>query len=460
MKNGTFLKLCSIVLAFVLMAGLAACGKTAPAAQSEVAASSAAVESAKASETEKEKVTINFAAVYTPEHPFGPTVGQILDQFVKDHPEVTLERQLAPGEQLAEKINVQFASGTMPEVFVTYVGAGSIGKYGKGAIDLTEYLDADQNWKDGFIAGALDNYRIEGMPGIYAAPLGAFCVGFYYNKEMFQKANIEPPKTWKELQDVIAKLKSTGVTPWALGGKDSWRAEHLASNIFYKLNGVQGAKDLGSRKLAYDSAEFLSMYKAMVELNDLGAFGKTFAAMDYAGEIAAFNNEKAAMRMSGSWTVGETTGKDAPAGIKEKVGFFPFPYFEGKEATKDDWMGGTSDAFAISASTNGHQREMAIQLVKTLTSSESSKLIIETAHDLTAVKADVDPAKAGTLLAEVSKAMGTGKSFGGDFVGFEADAEVNKKAYDFCQAVLIKSLTPEEAAKKLMEQIKKNEGKK
>ena len=94
--------------------------------------------------------------------------------------------------------------------------------------------------------------------------------------------------------------------------------------------------------------------------------------------------------------------------------------------------------------------------MKTITSSESSKLIIETAHDLTAVKADVDPAKSGTLLAEVSKAMGTGKAFGGDFVEHEKDMAVNDKAYNLCQAVLIKQVTPEEAIKQLMDEIDKS----
>ena len=48
-------------------------------------------------------------------------------------------------------------------------------------------------------------------------------VGFWYNKDQFDKAGITaPPATWDEFLADVAELKDAGITPIALGGKDKW----------------------------------------------------------------------------------------------------------------------------------------------------------------------------------------------------------------------------------------------
>ncbi|KRF43822.1 ABC transporter substrate-binding protein [Paenibacillus sp. Soil787] len=434
----------------IMSMALSACGT-----KQEAQSTASVTPSATAAATQKpaEKVTLRISAVYTPEHPFGPAIAQTIDEFTKKHPEVTVEKEFAADP--SQKLKVDLASDNLPEIFTVY-GLAADNDYvkNKKILELTSVLNADSKWKDGFIAGALDNYKL-GTEGYYAAPIGAFVTGFYYNKELFQKAGVEPPKTWNELLAVINKLNGSSITPWSLAA-ETWRTEHLFTAISYKLNGTQLSKDLAERKLPYNSPQVIDVFSKMKDLVDAGAFGKNYIGGKYAGEIADFNNGKAAMRYSGSWTIGESTGKDAPAGFKDKVGFFPFPYFEGKEANKDTWMGGTSDAFAISSKVTGHQKDMAIELVKALTSTATSKLIQETAHDLTAVKADVDPAKAGPLVAEVSKAMSTGKTFAGDAIGPEPVKAVNTKFYDITLEVFGKHTTPQDAVKQMDDAIAKN----
>jgi ABC-type glycerol-3-phosphate transport system substrate-binding protein len=38
-------------------------------------------------------------------------------------------------------------------------------------------------------------------------------INWFYNKDLFAKAGVEPPKTWTEFVDVSAKLKDAGITP-------------------------------------------------------------------------------------------------------------------------------------------------------------------------------------------------------------------------------------------------------
>lgn len=448
-----------IVAVLLVMLALTACGSNnGNSGKGDPGKGTAGTTSPAASEAPKEKVTLRVATAYTPDHPFGPAIDQILTEFTAQHPEVTIEKEFLPVAELDKKLTVDRATDNLPEVFVIFPGA-STADYAieNKIIDLTEYLNSDTDWKDGFISGALDSLRFEGLTGIYGAPLGAYSTGFYYNKELFQTAGVEPPKTWDELLAVIDKLKAANVTPMAIGASESWRAEHLYTALFYKWNGTEKAKQILSRELPYSSPEAIEPFKRMVQLVDAGAFDKKYLALNYAGEVADFNNEKAAMRFSGSWAVGESTGPNSPEGFGDKVGFFPFPYFTEKEEHKDSWMGGVSDSFAISTKAQGHQKDMAIELVKTLTSSASSKIIIESAHDLTAVKAEVDPEKSGKLIAEVSKAMSTGKEFAGDVSAFEPVKAANTKLYDLTQAVLVKGATPEEAAKQLDAEVAKSQ---
>ena len=64
-------------------------------------------------------------------------------------------------------------------------------------------------------------YQVDGKQ--YGIPFDLGMVGFWYNKSQFAKAGITAaPATWDDLLADIGKLKTAGVTPVALAGKDTW----------------------------------------------------------------------------------------------------------------------------------------------------------------------------------------------------------------------------------------------
>ena len=136
-------------------------------------------------------------------------------------------------------------------------------------------------------------YDIEGMWGV---PFSNVSGGFYYNKALFEKAGIkEVPATWDELLDCVEKLKAVDVIPWALGAKDGWRVEHLYSAIFYRMNGVEGAKALGDRSMKYSSPEAVAAWEELQKLVDMEAFGPEPASVDFANEMTMLQTGKAAL---------------------------------------------------------------------------------------------------------------------------------------------------------------------
>ncbi|MBP1994484.1 ABC transporter substrate-binding protein [Paenibacillus eucommiae] len=101
--------------------------------------------------------------------------------------------------------------------------------------DPTPYND-NKVWGDTFVAGILDSVRAPNGK-LYDIPADGVGVAIFYNKKIFQDLNLEVPKTWKEFMDVQAKIKASGVTPFAFnmvnkGCCDASWSEALLHNQF------------------------------------------------------------------------------------------------------------------------------------------------------------------------------------------------------------------------------------
>ena len=57
---------------------------------------------------------------------------------------------------------------------------------------------------------------------LYAVPLAQQTLQMFYNKDLFAKQGLTPPTTWAQFIEVNARLKEQGITPMAVGAKDSW----------------------------------------------------------------------------------------------------------------------------------------------------------------------------------------------------------------------------------------------
>ena len=57
---------------------------------------------------------------------------------------------------------------------------------------------------------------------LYAVPLAQQTLQMFYNKDLFDKQGLKPPTTWAQFIEVNARLKENGITPMAVGAKDSW----------------------------------------------------------------------------------------------------------------------------------------------------------------------------------------------------------------------------------------------
>lgn len=59
----------------------------------------------------------------------------------------------------------------------------------------------------------------------------------WYSRRLFAKGGVQPPRTLDELEEVTAKLRATGIRPFAVAGKDGWTLTDWFENVYLRTAG-------------------------------------------------------------------------------------------------------------------------------------------------------------------------------------------------------------------------------
>jgi len=186
-------------------------------------------------------------------------------------------------------------------------------------IDLTK-----QSFMKNYTPSVLSSIAFKGKQ--YTIPTGiSYETGVYYNKDIFKKYGIDVPTTWSEFEKVADTLKSDGVTPLGIGGKDSWPAG------LPMLAAVQGqypttadkegvAKNLWNQKTKLTDAKPQAILDTTEKV--FGYAQQNFAGVPYSATPGAFAAGQYAMTPDGTWNYPTIASAVAS---KFDIGYFPLP---------------------------------------------------------------------------------------------------------------------------------------
>ncbi|MFI0723560.1 ABC transporter substrate-binding protein [Streptomyces sp. NPDC021224] len=269
-------------------------------------------------------------------------------QFVQDsvkafhalHPNVTIKVQYVQNEDFDGKLQTALNSNSAPDVFLQRGGGKMQAMVDAGQIQPLN-LTATDTQNVGTAALASDT--IDGK--VYAIPLDTQPEGIYYSKDLFKQAGIAaPPTTMAELQADVAKLKTIGVAPIAVGGKDAWPAAHWYYN-FAVRECSQDTMNKTAKSLKFDDPCWTKAGDDLAAFVKTSPFQKGFltaSAQQGAGSSAGLlANHKAAMELMGNWdpgVIGSLTPDQKPL---PDLGWFPFPAVEGGQGDPSAMMGGS-----------------------------------------------------------------------------------------------------------------------
>ncbi|WPP41180.1 extracellular solute-binding protein [Paenibacillus hunanensis] len=327
-------KVLALLLAGALTVGLTACGK-----------SDSSSSGASGGSSSGEKVTITFQNISPdPTTPAYKIIRQLVAEYQKEHPNVEIALDTLNTDQQKLKLKTQAASREIPDITMVnpaaqmkpYVDAGLLAP-------LDDVLDKD-GLRDTYQKGLLDYYSKDNK--VYALPDGNNIEVGFYNKALFAKAGIDaPPTTFDELLADVGKLKAAGITPIAIGEKDSWTGSFLFMNILLRTNGGPGfLQDVADGKKTFNDPAFIEAVEAFQKLVQAGAFPDGATAIDATAGGNMFRTGQAAMFFIGTW---ETGSNDAST-VGKDIGVFKFPTVNGK-GNLDEYMLAPGSAYAVSA---------------------------------------------------------------------------------------------------------------
>ncbi len=270
-------------------------------------------------------------------------VDDIIKSYEEENANVDIQTEILGNEQYKEKIKVLSASNELPDVGITWAAG-----YMQPFVDGNKFSSLDDIVKDDqFVAGTLDAFSVD--DSAYALPLELNITPVYYNKEIFEKYNLEAPKTYDEFLSIVETLADNGVTPITLGNKDRWTGSMWYMYLADRIGGPESLNNAINRTGSFEDPALVQAAEEIAKLVDMDAFVKGFNGLSNDEAKGYFMNEQAAMYLMATWELPNyTTSPDVAQEFKDKVGYFKFPTYEGGKGDIDSYVGGPGVGLFVS----------------------------------------------------------------------------------------------------------------
>ncbi|MDF2644316.1 MAG: transporter substrate-binding protein [Paenibacillus sp.] len=236
---------------------------------------------------------------------------ELAKQYQQLHPDIEIKVEYVSSDDYftGERLLASFASGTGPDIF--FVSSPMIKRLAdvNMLMPLTSYFTPAM--KEDFYPTALEAVTLYNT--IYAVPIETELMGLFYNKSMFQKQHLAPPKTWNEMMEAAKTLKTSrvsGLTIETFGGV----YQNFSWFPFLWQTGADLISEDGKHAgLSHTKGEDMySFFRSMVNQGLINMQPSRPAT-----DIGILTNGETAMQVSGTWNIRmlETQYADQPIGV-------------------------------------------------------------------------------------------------------------------------------------------------
>ena len=281
--------------------------------------------------------------------------------FEAEYPDVKVNFSAVPNENYAQAHSSRLTAGSIdvglagPVELPDYVPQDNQGDDARLA-DAGGYVDlTDEPFMKMYNPTVLDKIKYKGKN--YTVPTGlSYYSGMFYNKKIFEENGIQVPTTWSELISACEKLKSAGVVPLGIGGKDSAGLNMLGvvQTLYPTAQDKQDlAKGLYEGSVKLDEGKQLQVLKQVEQLYSFAE--PNFAGVSYATMTSDFVNGKFAMMSDGTWN---TTTIQQAGGDTLDFGYFPLPASDNAADNKN--LGGKVE-LTLAVPSNAKNKAAAIE---------------------------------------------------------------------------------------------------
>lgn len=268
-------------------------------------------------------------------------MGEMARTYEASHPGVKIDIRKF-GDDYKTTLATSLQSNDPPSIIYSW-GGGVLTDQVKAG--LLRPVDGKISAETKAAAGAVgvDAFTRDGK--LYGIAQNVSQVVFWYNKDLFKKAGVDPASmaNWDGFLAGVGKLKEAGITPLAMGSKDKWPAAFFWDYLAIRLagrSGMEAARD--GQNGGFAALEFVKAGEEFLRLSKLAPYQKGFEAAGYPSASGTFGDGKAAMILMGDWNYQESkTNSSSGKGLSdEQLGFFTFPAVAGQKGTEHDTLGG------------------------------------------------------------------------------------------------------------------------
>jgi multiple sugar transport system substrate-binding protein len=224
---------------------------------------------------------------------------KLAEQFQELHPNITIDFQDTPAEEITDKLLTQVAGGTAPDV--AYLDQSVVVDFASrnALVNLEDYIAKSKAVKkDDYVAAWRDAASYQG--DMYGLPFDGESTGLFYRTDLFEAAGITaPPKTWDEFQAAAEKLTNKDEKKY---GFILFAPE--AAYYWYPWLWQAGGRLLSEdgQQIAFNNEEGKRAADFYVGLRDY-APEDFYNSNSYDGRVA-FANGTVAMYVAGAWFAG------------------------------------------------------------------------------------------------------------------------------------------------------------
>jgi len=380
--------------------------------KSEAAASGTSAQAAAAPANAGELTYVTF---WNQGEPSANYLALCVDAFQK---ETGVKVNFSPvGRDIMTKIRTDILSGNSPDLIdqdFVEINAALMKGDDKGLLPLDDLLkssgpDGEATFMDVFNKSEMDLFARDGS--YYYIPYVKVTSGFFYNKTLFEKLGLNPPRTWDDFMTVNQKLKANGIAPLALDGNISF---YNAYYYYWACTRVLGSGKFSAAAndatgAAWDDPGFL---QAAQMVYDLSKGGKNYFQDGYEGSAYPAAQSDWALGKSGSVLCGTWIPNETGQMVAQdwKYGFFAFPEVHGAKGSYTD-VEGYLMGYAIPK--GAKNPDNAKKFIKFALKKEWAQTFVKMTDNMSGRK-DVDPpAVLSDVTAYLANATSAHKSYDG-----------------------------------------------
>ena len=270
----------------------------------------------------------------------------LADAFMEEYPAITVDLQVEADNNYNTVLPRLLASDDPPDLAAVADLAGAVRD---GLVTNLDAYDEAYGWSEEIPASVLDAGRVEdgviGSGPLYVAGGAAGpLVGAFYNRDLAEQVGMDQvPTTLDELEAVMAKAKSMGITPIVASNSDGL-VGHLYNLLLGEYMGPQSVLDVVWRQpdARLDTREAIEATARLQEWAQAGYFNADANAINQDASYGRFAAGEGLFMFQGTWMT-----QALPESFAGKFGILPMPPLE--EGGPTISMTGNTLAFSIAA---------------------------------------------------------------------------------------------------------------